>query len=335
MARAGRFGVVVLALALAAAAGTARAEVTELRIARQYGLPYLQFMVMEEHHLIEKQAAKTGTAPSVTWATLSDGTAVNDGILSGDIHLAAGGIGAFVTLWDKTHGGLGVKAMGALNSMPAVLTTRDASVKTVADFRPDQRLALPGVKVSPQAVTLQYEAAKLYGRENYQKFDPLTVNLPHPMAMQAMMSGSDQIVAHFATPPYSYYELKDKRVHAVLDSYDVWGGMQTLIVAWTTSKFRKENPKTYDAIVAALEEATAWINADKKAAAQLYLAVSKDKADPADILAILDDPKNEYTTTPKNIMRFAAFKHDIGTLKNLPKSWKELFFENVQDRAGS
>jgi len=44
-----------LLLALAGAP-QARAEVNELRIGKQYGLPYLQLVVMEDRKLIEKHA---------------------------------------------------------------------------------------------------------------------------------------------------------------------------------------------------------------------------------------------------------------------------------------
>jgi NitT/TauT family transport system substrate-binding protein len=34
-------------------------------------------------------------------------------------------------------------------------------------------------------------------------------------------------------------------------------------------------------------------------------------------------------------MVHAEFMHRIGSLKNMPESWKDLFFENVHDRPGS
>lgn len=325
-----------LAVACIVAASPALAEVSELVLTRQYGLSYLTFEVMREKGLVEKQLAAAGLASTkVNWSTLSDGAVQNDALLSGTVHVAAGGIGAFVTLWDKTRGSLDVKAISALASTPALLNVRDDKIKSIADLKDDKRVGVPGAKVSPQAITLQYAAAKQLGDANYAAYDKYTVNLSHPLAMQAMMSGGGEVIGHFATVPYSFMELKDPKVHTILNSYDVWGGKQSLIVAWTTGKFAKENPKTFGAVVAAIREATDWINANKPAAAKLYLDASKDKIAESDVLAMLNDPQNELTLTPHNMMKFVTFKHQIGTMKNLPASWKDLFFDVVHNLPGS
>ena len=50
---------------------------------------------------------------------------------------------------------------------------------------------------------------------------------------------------------------------------------------------------------------------------------------------MLNDPQNELTLTPQNMMKFVAFKHQIGTMKNLPASWKDMFFDVVHNLPGS
>jgi NitT/TauT family transport system substrate-binding protein len=53
----------------------------------------------EDRKLIEKHAQAAGLGdPKTTWDTLTDGTVINDGLLSGNIHIAYGGIGTFVVL---------------------------------------------------------------------------------------------------------------------------------------------------------------------------------------------------------------------------------------------
>src|SRR3979409_818920 len=100
----------------------ADAEVTALRIARQYGVGYLQMMVMENNRLIEKHAKAGGLGDvTLSWSTFADGTVASDAILSGNLDYAAGGLGSFMTLWDRTRGSLGVKGVAALNSMPMLL----------------------------------------------------------------------------------------------------------------------------------------------------------------------------------------------------------------------
>ncbi|MBN9138594.1 MAG: ABC transporter substrate-binding protein, partial [Phyllobacterium sp.] len=49
-----------IGLGLAGATGAARAEVSEVRISKGYGILYLPLIVMENQKLLEKQAAKAG-----------------------------------------------------------------------------------------------------------------------------------------------------------------------------------------------------------------------------------------------------------------------------------
>jgi len=111
--------------------------------------------------------------------------------------------------------------------------------------------------------------AKEFGRENFGKLDPLTVGLPHPEALQALVSGRTEITAHLASPPFSYLELKDPKVRRVANSVDMLGNI-TLNVVFAPRKFVQANPKMTEAFIAALEEADAFIARDKPGAAATY-----------------------------------------------------------------
>ena len=324
-----------LAAALACIPFTARGEMSEINVAQQYGIGYLPLMIMEEQKLIEKHAKAAGVDVKVGWAKFAGGNVMNDALLSGSLQFASGGVGPLITIWAKTKGNLDVKGVATLDSMPLYLTTRKPNVKTIKDFTEKDRIALPAVKVSVQAVTLQMAAEKAFGDGEQGKLDPLTVTMSHPDGQTALLSGQSEITAHFTSPPFQYQELKKPGIHMVLNSNDVLGGPTTFNVVWTTSKFRNGNPKLYDAFVKALDEAMTFINNDKKAAAEAYLRISKDKDSVADILAMLDDPQIVFTTTPLNIMRYANFMAKIGMIKVKPDSWKDLFFPNVHGLAGS
>jgi NitT/TauT family transport system substrate-binding protein len=315
----------------------ADAEVTNLRIARQYGIGYLQVMVMEHEKLIERHAKAQGLGDVVvTWSTFTDGTVANDAIISGNLDFAAGGLGSFVTLWDRTRDSLAVKGVAALNSMPMFLNTLNPNVRSIKDLTDQDRVAIPGVKVSSQAVTLQLAAAQAFGDANWNKLDHLTINMAHPTAMQALLSGRSEITAHFASPPFQYDELKHPGVRTVLNSYDVWGGPQTFIAAWTTSKFRDQNPKMYAAFLAALVEATALVNGNKQVAAKIYLEMTGDKSTSAENLArMLADPQLRFTLTPENVVKFTSFRVGTGIIKTRPDSWKDLFFPDIHHLPGS
>ena len=322
------------ALAIAAAPA-ALAEMSEIKVAEQNGISYLPLMIMEEQKLIEKYAKANGVEVSVGWAKFAGSNVMNDALLSNSLQFASGGVAPLITIWSRTRGNLDVKAVSAINSMPIYLNTRNPAVKTLKDFSDKDRIALPAVKVSIQAVTLQMAAEKAFGEGQYAKLDPLTVSLSHPDAQVAMLSGQSEIDAHFSSPPFQYQQLRNPAIHTVLNSYDVLGGPATFNVVWTTSKFRSDNPKLYDAFVKALDEATTYINRDKKGAAEAYLRISKDKDAVQEILAMLNDPAIVFTTTPENVMKYVDFMARIGTIKVRPESWKDLFFPNIHAAPGS
>ena len=159
--------------------------------------------------------------------------------------------------------------------------------------------------------------------------------MSHPDGTTAMLSGGLEVSSHFTSAPFQYQQLERAGVHTVLDSYEVLGGPATFNLVWTTSKFRNENPKLYDAFVKALDEAIAEINRDKRAAAEAYLRISKDKDSVDNILRMLNDPNVVYTTTPQNVMKYVSFMQKTGTIKVKPESWKDLFFPNVHALPGS
>ena len=326
---------VLLSIALLAVPASAFAEAAEIKVAQQYGIGYLPLMIMEEQKLIEKYAKENGVDVTVGWAKFAGGNVMNDALLSNSLQFASGGVGPFLTLWSRTRGSLDVKAVSAINSMPLYLNTRNPNVRTIKDFRDTDKIALPAAKVSIQAITLQMAAEKAFGEGQQNRLDALTVSLSHPDAQAALLSGQSEITAHFSSPPFQYQQLKNHAIHTVLNSYDVLGGPATFNVVWTTTRFRTENPRLYEAVVKALDEATALINRDRKWAAETYLRLSKDKDSVQEILAMLNDPSIVYTTTPQNVMKYVDFMVKTGAIKVRPESWKDLFFPNAHGLPGS
>ena len=178
-------------------------------------------------------------------------------------------------------------------------------------------------------------AAKQFGQKSYEKLDKLTVSMKHPDAQAALLSPKSEITAHFASPPFMFQELKDPRVHTIVNSFDLLGGPHTFDVVWAHGKFHNANPKTYAAVLAALEEAIAFINKDKHAAAELYVKASKSKEPVEVIHCYLTKEPIGYTTTPHNITTYSDFMYETGSITTRPKSWKDLFFANVHGKQGS
>jgi NitT/TauT family transport system substrate-binding protein len=321
-------------LALATPSG-ARADEGRIRIAEQFGIGYLPLHVIRHHKLIEKHAQSLGVEAKVEWAQLSGGAAMNDALLSDSIDLGSGGVGPLLTIWDRTRGSANVRAVAALNNMPLFLTTNNPNVQTIKDFTDKDRIALPAVRVSIQARTLQMAAGQAFGPDSYAVLDRLTVSLPHPDASAALLSGSSEITGHLSSPPFQYLQLRDPKIHRVLSSYDVLGGPHTFNLVWAKDSFRTGSPRTYQAFLAALREAVALINADHKAAADAYLAVNKGDLDKDFIAQILNDPDIQFTVAPRNLGQFAGFMFNVGAIKNKLASWKDVFFEDLYNESGS
>src|SRR5258708_76759 len=332
-------GLRIATLLILAAAGTQRAsaEADQIRAAQQYGLSYLALTVMEDGKLVEKHAKSAGLPePKVTWAKLGGPGAMNDALLSGSLEFASGGVPSLITLWAKTKGTpLEVRGVGALNDMPNELITSNPKVKTIRDFGQKDKIAVTTVKISTQALLLQMAAAKEFGEANYEKLDPLTISMPHPDSMAALLSGSGAITAHFASPPFLYQEKAKPGLHSVISSYDILGGKATFNVVWSTSKFHDANPKAYTAFVDALEEATNLIVKDKPAAAEVYKRLTGTKESIEELVKQLSDPEVEFTLTPHQTMKTAEFLFKTKRVNQKPSDWKELYFPNVHNRPGS
>ena len=130
-------------VALPALIRSASAVVSSINLGKQYGLPFLPQMVMEDHRLIEAHASTLGVEGlAVGWQTMGGPGALNDGLLSGTIQFVNVASPSLATLWDKTFGTpLEVRAVCAVQSMPYILTTRNPAVKTIADFSAADRIA--------------------------------------------------------------------------------------------------------------------------------------------------------------------------------------------------
>jgi len=316
-------------------AGSASAEAKTIRLAKQFGIGYLPLTIMEEKKLLEAQGKKLGLDLATEWVKFTSGTPMNEAIISGNLDFASGGVGPLLTIWGRTRGNIGVKGVAALNSMPLYLNTINPAVKTIKDFTDADRIALPAVRVSIQAVTLQMAAEKVFGIGQHGKLDHLTVSLGHPDGMAQMMGGKSEITAHFTSAPFMYQELEDKRVHRVLNSYEVLGGPHTFNSVWTSSKFYNENRKVVEAFVAALDEAMKFIANDPAAAAALWVTAENSKLSAAYAEKIIRDPENEWTMVPKKIMDYADYMSRVGMIPAKPTSWQEVFFADIGKLPGS
>ena len=312
--------------AVLAMAGNVRAEVSEITIAQQYGVSFLPLMVMEKQALVEKHAKQAGLSDiKVMWTKVAGPSVMNDGLISGALHFAAQGAPSLITLWDKTHGQ--IKGVSAMTTYPLYLVTRDPDVRAIKDFSGKDKIAVPSVKISTQAIMLQMAAAKAFGEKDYAKLDPLTVTLSHPDATLAFLNNTAGINAHFSTSPFYEMEIKVPGAHVITTSYEILGGPATALVLTASAKFRDANPKAYKAVFEALSEAIDIVNKDKRAAAKLYLEVAHDtKSSLDEVVASISDKDYAFTLVPHKVFATAQFMAKIGSIKQAPGSIDDMFF---------
>ena len=93
----------------------------KVKIAYQYGLAYAPLTIMQEQGLIEKNY--DGDI-EVEWVSLNSGSAINEGMASGDIDVACMGIAPFIS---GVTAGIPYKMYGTIAAQPHELLTNDDS----------------------------------------------------------------------------------------------------------------------------------------------------------------------------------------------------------------
>ena len=314
------------------------AETTEIRIPRGAGgVGFLPLLVMEKYNLIERQAKEAGIPNlHVKWINLGGPAVMNDSLLSGAVDFIAAGPPAFIILWDRTQDSAKVKGVAAMSSLPMYLNTRAEHLKKLDDVTDKDKIAVTSVKVSIPSIIMQMYAREKYGPSDVSRFDKYTVTMTHPDGVIALLSGSGAIDAHFTSPPFHQRERKDARIRTIMTSDDVMGGSTTFTMLSTTSAFRENNPKAYAAVLKALDLAIDIIVDDKESSAEILLdSTGESGFTKNELMAVLNDPNVKFTTSPENVLKYAAFMHGVGSIKRRPASWKDMFFPEIQESPGS
>jgi NitT/TauT family transport system substrate-binding protein len=320
---------------LLASATASHAELSEITIAQQFGVSFLPLMLMERDRLIEKHARAAGVEVKTNWQKVAGPSVINDGLLSGNVHFGAVGAPSLVTLWSRTKTNVGVKGVAAMTSYPLYFVTRNPELKSLKELSSKDKIAVPSVKISTQAIMLQMAAADLFGQPSYQKFDELTVSLSHPDALLALMNNTGGVNAHFATSPFYEQEMKLPGARVLTTSYDILGGRASALVVVTTTKFHEANPKLYQAFLAAEKEAIDTINKDKRKAARDYLDIAQDRKSTLDeIFNVINDRDYAFTLSPEKVFKTAVFMGKVGSVKDPPARWQDLFFPDIHGLPG-
>src|SRR5215467_2076309 len=319
---------------LAAPAIVRAQEPLQVRFVQQRGLLYLPVDEMVTGGILQQEATKLGLGKvNATATTLSGPGPVIDAILSGAADYGTAALPSLLTLWVKTRGTANeVKAVGTMSNGAMTLYTINPNVKKLADFTESDRIAVPTVRLSFNAMMLQMAAEQQW--QDPHRLDHLTVALGHPDAVTALSAGYGKatLTAHIAVQPFTDRGLKLPGAHVITDSRKVFGGPLTQITLLATKQTKDKNPTLFKAVANALEASIKVASADKRAAAVLWKEAQKAPDNIDDLVAQLNDPGFEFTAQPHRIAFFAAFLNRIGTMKAKVGDWKELFWETAHQR---
>jgi NitT/TauT family transport system substrate-binding protein len=301
-------------------------------IAIQFGTSHLATTVADKLALFAKHAKENGIGDT-TFAVqrVSGSPAINDGIFSGTLDVGAYGPTALLAAWLKTRGSFDIRGIAACNEAVLTLYTNDASITSVADIKPSDRIAVTAT-TAPQALLLRMAAEKAFGAGQAGRFDKQMVVLPHPDATTALISKA-AIALYFAAPPFISTLEASGKCFKVVDGNDIIGRSYSGALLGATSRFAGANPAAVATIVAALREAMALIKADPAQAAKLYMEVEKTALNAAEVEAAIK--AQTFTVEPQGMMTFAGFMQRNGELKEAPAKWQDVFFEPISKGQGS
>jgi NitT/TauT family transport system substrate-binding protein len=232
------------------------------------------------------------------------------------------------------------------------LNSTNPGIKAIEDFTKTDRIALPYIRTSTQAVVLQMAVAAKFGLREREKLDELTVGMTHAEATKHLLARTGGITASFSSPPYQDFQLASTKakVHRVTSSFEVLGGPSSFIVAVSDERFATEQPKLFLAVYAAIAEAQGIIRTEPARAAEIFVrAAGKNGTggaahagsgtsmtpDAAEIGRLLASPEMTFDVAPNRTMSYAGYMYTVKLTGTMPKGWKELCFDVLHDKQGS
>ncbi|MFC7329473.1 ABC transporter substrate-binding protein [Marinactinospora rubrisoli] len=302
--------------------GAASGDDRRVAIASGYGLSYAPLTIIQAQGWLEEDLPDR----TVEWRILSGGSASRDGLLGGSLELGTSGQAPFVQAWAS---GVPWRVVTALNNMPLWMVALDERIQSLDDITDSDRISTPQPG-SIQAMALAKAAQDRYGDPD--RFTGNLVAMPHPDALQALLSG--QIAAAVTAPP-SQYQAVEQGARILVDSYEAFGGPHGFNVVTALEEYAEANPDVIEALYANVARANELITGDPSRAAGI-LAEAED----GDITAeqyedYLTREGTEFTTTPQGLERLSAFMNEIGEIDRTPGGWTDLVFDTVAGEEGN
>lgn len=312
----------VAALALSATLVPASAQ-EPVRIGIGFGLAFLPVYLCEDLKLIEKHGKAVHLDLKPSYQRFFGTGPLQDAIGAGTIDMGPFGTAPLLAAWEKaSRTPRQIVAVSGITTLPLVLLTNQPNVRTIADFKPADWIAVP-TPSSPQMYLLQMQSEKIFGQ--YDRLRSQIVILSHPDAVAALVASTDRVAGYFSSAPYTQIALADGRIHKVLSSADVIGGKASFLIMGASRGYVGAHPQMAQVVGEAMDEAANIIRDNPRHAAEIYLAHEPSKTlDIAAVAAVLADIKDEFGSAVHGVQAFADFMGRHGELKAPPRSWKDI-----------
>ena len=146
-------------IALLALASPAVAE-EAVRIGFGFGLAFLPVYICEDLKLVEKYGKNAHLELRPSYQRFLGAGPLQEALGSGAVDMAPFGSAPLLAAWEKTKDTpRQIFAVSGLTTLPPVLLTNRPDVRTLADFRAADRIAIPSA-TSPQLYLLQMQSEK-------------------------------------------------------------------------------------------------------------------------------------------------------------------------------
>ena len=258
--------------AVAAATGALPAKAQDrgpikIRVGYQFGLVYAPILLMKELDLLKRYSPNV----SAEYSRVASGSVIRDQVIAKQLDIGVLGPPPFMTGWQH----LNWKYLVGTGIFPYQLVTWRPDIKTLKDFKPEDKIAVPGPS-SLQSILLAMGAKKYLG--DAKALAKNVISLPHPDAAAAVLSKNPTVAAHFANIPLLFKELDAGYIHVVLDGFDAFGGKFMSPLAFAAPDFAERNPQGMALFIAAYNDAVAMINVEPATAFLAYVGGPENQA---------------------------------------------------------
>lgn len=298
----------------APAAAAQPAAPARVVIADQFGPGHLVTVVMKKRRLLESRFPGT----ELEWRVVTSGAVMRDGILSDNIHIGLTAPPPFLVGVDK---GVKWKIVAGAATYDQWLVA-GSNIATLKDFVTGERkqIAVVGTDSFP-AIVLKKAAQKQLG--DVKALDSHLVIMPPPQAVQAVVSGQ---LAGALIPPVHSVRAVDLGAKVVLRANDVFSGPVTNNFYVASDAFYARYPAFFQGFYEAVEEAVRFIGENPGEAYRMLSEDEGNKTAPEKYRDLFERSGTTFGTVPRRVLEVGRFMKEIGMIKQLPGTLRELSF---------